>query len=81
MAPDTSGGRALELIVDVTSCAVETCMRSGQSVARVLQVIEANAKPVVEAMALLAGCRKAGGDVGRPCGRLKILGVAGIAGG
>ena len=78
MAPDTGSRRVLELIVDVTGRAVESCVRSGQGVAGVLEVVEPNPKPIVEAVALFARGGKAGDDVSGAGGCLKFLGMAGI---
>ena len=72
MASNAGCGRALKVVPGVTRIAGECGVHAGQCEARVLQVIEAHSKPVVELMALLAGRREPGSGVAGTSGRLKI---------
>ncbi len=75
VAADACRRCVLEMVLRVTSCAFKRRVHSRQRVARVLQVIESDAKPVVETVALLARSREPGRNMAGRAGRLKILRV------
>ena len=58
VAAAAGGGSTFESISRVAGGAVKACMHACQREAGELQVIEANSKPVIETVALLAGGRK-----------------------
>ena len=79
MTTDAIRRGALELIADVACTAFQRSVSPGQRESGVLQVVELHPKPVVEIVALVAGCRKAGRSMSWAGGSLVILRVAGIA--
>jgi len=79
MAAHAVGRRALELAADVAGQTVQACVHAGQCETRVFQVVKLGAKPVVHAVALLAGGGEIGGHVAGARRVLVILSVTGIA--
>lgn len=81
VAAHTSGWRPGEFSSDVAGCTGQRNMRSRQSKSRKLQVVERSAEPVIRTVALFTSCGKTQGHMVRTGGGLKVLGMAGIAGG
>ena len=69
---------SLEPSANVAGRAGQGRVHARQGKAGEFQVIKFHAEPCIHVVAFLAGRREPGADVGRTCGFLKILGVAGI---
>lgn len=76
MAANAGRRRSLELSADMALCARQRGVNAGKRESRVLQVIEADAVPVVHVVALLAGSGKGCSNVAGTGRLLVILGVA-----
>lgn len=76
MAGDTGAAGQIVISVDMTLRALQGAVRTGQSEAGELKVVEGDTKPGVHSMTLLARGGELGGDVVRDGGLLIIVGMA-----